>query len=220
MKNSSLAIARAPSVSPCSGNSSTRSTSEEKFSSRAAELAHADDDQGLQRAGGRAGLPVARHERSARVRERAADGRIGAVGELLERFRHRGPAGQVAPGDAHELIAAPAPQLRHERRFAPGGVGRKRRTRGVIRARQPPPEVAAAHELPEQLRIAGAGVGDEVAGGNDAGQRVAHRRRGGGERVVIGRVCEQRLKGARKKAGELGTDPRGRGQFQMLPPRS
>src|SRR4029077_11302477 len=154
------------------------------------------------------------------LRERHGEGGLGAAGELLECLRQRGPAGQIAPGDAHELIASPAPQLRHEVGFGAGRVGRGRGPGGVVRARQPPLEIAAAQQLGEQLRIAGAGVGDEVAGGKHGGERVAHGGRGGDERVAIGRVGEQRLEGAREKAGELGTDPRGRAQFQMLPPRS
>ena len=63
VKNSSLAMARAPSVSPCSGNSSTRSTSEEKFSSPPPSLPMPMTTSGCALAGRGARLAVARHQR-------------------------------------------------------------------------------------------------------------------------------------------------------------
>ena len=76
VKNSSLAMARAPSVSPCSGNSSTRSMSEEKLSSPPPSLPMPTTISGCASPRRGARLPVARDQARAGVRERGRDGGI------------------------------------------------------------------------------------------------------------------------------------------------
>ncbi len=83
----------------------------------AAQLAHADDDEFLGLAGRRARRAIARRERARREGERSADRAVRERGQFAQRLVERREPGQVAPGDAHELVAAQAPQGIHERRL-------------------------------------------------------------------------------------------------------
>ena len=80
----------------------------------AAELAHAEHDERLRFAGRVARLTIRAHQVAVRVLDGRGDGGIGEGAGVGQGLRDRGPAREVAPGDAHHLARTLAPQRRHE----------------------------------------------------------------------------------------------------------
>ena len=115
VKKSSLSMARAPSVSPFSGNTKMRSMSEEKFSSPPPSLPMPSTISGCASPRGAARLAVAarqlRGSRSPRPPAMAASAKALVSARVSASAAH---AGEVAPGDAHHLPLALPAQGRHE----------------------------------------------------------------------------------------------------------
>ena len=99
--------------------------SEEKLSSLAAELAHAEHDERLRFAGRVARLAVHRTRSRVRIVDGGGDGRVREGAGVGQGFGHGRKSREVAPGDAHHLARALAPQRRHE----PGQSGSSPRRR-------------------------------------------------------------------------------------------
>ena len=173
-----------------------------KIQLAAAELPHADDDEGLNLAGRRARFAVAGHECAAGVSQRRGDRRIGKSREIGERLGELRPAGEIPPGDAGELAPPPAAQLGLEKRLGCRRVRRRRGARRKVRRSEAPLQVAA-DEAGEALGIAHAGLRHEVAGGEYRLDRVANGGRRGAERRSRGLVGVERLERARDETGEL-----------------
>ena len=139
----------------------------------AAELAHADDDQFLRGARGRAGHAVARGEDASGVPLGLPDRAFGKRRLVLQGLGDGGEAGQVPPGDAHHFPGPPAAQCRHQsglfgrRVDGPGRCARGEETHGI--GARLGLQVTAGQQRGKQLRIALAGLAHEGAGrGNPA----------------------------------------------------
>ena len=156
----------------------------------AAELAHADDDEFLRLAGSRPRRAVARRERAHREVERGADRAVRERRKLAQRLVERGETGEIAPGDAHELVPPQAPQCVHERGLVavPGGKGRRERPpiSPAARARSSAPDAASPAIMPgsrvadsntKLLAAKTAGSRSRMAAGNASGSPPASRQR-------------------------------------------
>ena len=96
--------------------------SDEKLSSPPAELAHAEHHELERRAVVAARDAVPRRERRAGAMAGRADADVRQQRQLGEHGLDVREAGEVAPGDAHELAATEAAQLVHEVRVVAGRV--------------------------------------------------------------------------------------------------
>src|SRR5206468_12373747 len=94
------------------------------------------------------------------------------------------PAGEIAPGDAHELPPPPAARLGEEARLGRRRIrGQCGRARGEVLRRQAPLEIAALDEAGKDLRVTRAGLRYEVARAEDRSNRVANGERRSPERL-------------------------------------
>ena len=162
----------------------------------AAELAHADDDQALHRAGGVARLAVRRGQRRVVERVRRSDGDLGEPGDVGADLEQVGAAGEVADQRLQHHPPSQPAQRPGERR------GVALRDRGVDCARDRPPVERRVDDRIEPGTLVGvrgqrsAGVAAVGKGGADV-----HRVQGAG-RVQF---CAP---GDREAAGRTdGADP-------------
>ncbi len=151
----------------------------------ATELAHADHHEWLRRARGPARRTEAGDETRRRVAARRFDRGIGEGRKFREGFLDPGPAGKIAPRDAHHFAAAPAPdpclefRLRGVRAFGQRGGGEiRRRTRR---------EQRAGEQRRNHGRITHARFRNEIAGREHARQRLEHGGWRGRQRLRDGR---------------------------------